>query len=84
MILTRMVTIQLVEDFDNVGVGIGPRKGVACAIETQDELVWLLIWVVLLGPRRHFRRNRKTNDSYRVCVGMNRKREWRGAEMKLI
>jgi hypothetical protein len=41
MVLLRMMTIQLVQNLDNVGVGTGPAELVSCTIEAKDELVRL-------------------------------------------
>lgn len=49
-----MVTIQLIQDLDNIGIGIGATEGVASPIETQYELVWLFGWQLgAIGNARH-------------------------------
>lgn len=42
VVLVRMVAIQLVQDFDNIGIGTRSAELVAGAIKAQDELVGLL------------------------------------------
>jgi hypothetical protein len=42
MELFGMVAIQLAQDLDHIGVSIGTTKGVASAIETNDELCVLI------------------------------------------
>ena len=41
LLLLRMMTIQLVQNLDNVGVGTRPAELVSCTIEAKDELVRL-------------------------------------------
>jgi hypothetical protein len=41
MVLARVVAIQLAEDLDNIGVGIGATESVSRAIEAENELLGL-------------------------------------------
>ena len=41
MELMRMMPVQLVQDLDNVSIGIGPTEGVSSAIEAENKLVGL-------------------------------------------
>lgn len=42
MELMSMMTVELVEYFDYVCVGVGPAESIASSIEAENELVWLL------------------------------------------
>lgn len=36
-----MMPVQLVQDLDDVGIGVGPTEGVSSAIEAENKLVGL-------------------------------------------
>lgn len=42
MELVGIMPVQLVQDLDDVGIGIGPAEGVSSAIEAENKLVRLL------------------------------------------
>lgn len=61
MILLWMMTIQLVQNLDNVGVGTRPAELVSCTIEAKDELVRLFDG--LSPTNSHFAQLEETNSA---------------------
>lgn len=41
MKLVGVMTVQFVQEFDNIGIGIGSAEGVPSTIEAKNKLVWL-------------------------------------------
>lgn len=41
MELVGIMTVQLVQELDDIGIGIGPAEGVPSTVEAKNKLVWL-------------------------------------------
>ena len=55
MKLVGIMTVQLIQEFDNIGIGIGPAEGVPSTVEAKNKLVWL--FGLFRDGGNHFRRD---------------------------